>query len=117
MAAVMVNALLLFRPVLATLFSRTKSAAYGDKSVEFGEPTALAIEQKRQTVAVVEERPPSGELPPPSPPEALLPFSLAQSSEGVRSKVNIKWGAAAQLKLILHSAESRIAFLAMGDFQ
>lgn len=103
---VTVIALLMFRSAVTTLFSRAKSAAFGDKSVEFAEPTALAIEQKKQTVAVVEERPPSSELPPPPPPEAIVPFesrirtALAEShaSDDVKSQWLVRALAVAQIQ-------------------
>ncbi|WBL76040.1 hypothetical protein I3J27_23765 [Bradyrhizobium xenonodulans] len=88
-------ALLMFRSTVTSLVSRAKSAAFGDKSVEFAEPTALAIEQKKQTIAVVEEQPPSQEAPPPPAPEAIVPFetnlkaTLAQSHAS--DEVKIAW--------------------------
>jgi hypothetical protein len=104
--AVAILALLMFRSAVATLFSRAKSAVFGEKSVEFAEPTALASEQKKQTVAVIEERPPASELPPPPPAEAIIPFetsikaALAESnaSELVKSAWLVRALAVAQIQ-------------------
>jgi hypothetical protein len=117
--AVAVIALLMFRSAVATLFSRAKSAAFGDKSVEFAEPTALAIEQKKQTAPVVEPQPSASALPPPPPTEAIVPFETriktAVAESGASNEVTIAWLVRALAVAQIHRAHEMNYRLILGS--
>jgi hypothetical protein len=114
--AVGLVAILIFRSTVASLLARAKSAAFGDKSVEFADPTALPNAQKKQITVEVEEPSPSqAEGPPPPAGEPLLAFeeriksSLAQShaSDEVKTAWLIR-GLASERLSRLHEMHYRL---------